>query len=1380
MNFKQTVLLLGSLFLPMLIPSSAFAQSTQGIVDPPARPLSKGSALPAPQVVYSLQLLQSIAGGTIVYSETFEGTTTWTRTGSWAIGTPTSVGPSTAHGGSKCAATNLSGSYGPSAKDSLISPVITLPTLGGATETLTLDFYEYFKFESGYDYGKIYVSTNGGSSWSLLDSRTGSQLSWSQKVIDISSYAGRSVRFCFLLTSDGSTQYEGWYVDDITVTRTTPAPLSATMLSINSQQFPAIYMNIAVNVNGVGYAGLTLSNFQMFENGIRQTSNLDVVPPSAGGGQRRADIIFIMDNSGSMDPYQLAVKNNMRHFVDSLSLRGVDFALGLMRFGQGALGGDPYIEDNGILTSDTAYFKNNVWARNVVDGGTEPGYNALVQSTRGFSFRAGAQKIFILIGDEEPSQSGGVLDSALAACTRSSASAFILTVQSLYSYYKPITDATNGGLFDITASFGPILTAIANKVSNTYVVRYNSSNPTMDGKQRFVSIAVTYNTYVDTARGTYTPGQAPVITRTAATVALSASAQLNNQSLSIAAQVTDNVPPYVQSATLLYRKTGTTSYTSVAMTGGATGVWTGVIPASVVVSPGIDYYITATDGQSTASAPTENPATNPFQISILPNVPPAITHTMPSSLTPGVALVLTAGVVDNTNSVASVTLYYRKQGQLGYQTVAMALTTGTTYQGTIPASYATSTGVDYYIAATDNFGVTTYHGTADAPHQVGAGTTTPLPGEYTTDGNTVLLLHMNETSGATVSDASGYGNHGTANGTTISTGKFGSARVFNGSSDYIRVPYATSLNAVAQMTMEGWAYIHTYRDHASIVTRGTSVGVYALKQLSNKLTFEVGDQLAASQTVSGNADLPLNKWVHVAATVQGSTVNFYINGVLDKTASLTLTPVGITNTEDLTVGVDFPGATEYFDGLIDEVRISTKARLPQEFDLQLPPINLAATQSGTTINLSWQNGGGSVTLLRYKIYRGTDSTNVTLIDSTSSATYANSSGIVAGTKYFYRVSAVDITGFEGAMSYAASPGTSGTTADVWPGDCDNSGAVNVSDILPLGVYYGLSRPGANSPGNQWLVYKRVYWTSEPPGKKVYADADGSGIVDAADILPIGLNYGKTHTVTTNSIEQGIVAANPNRPQQVDGTLEISSVMRRQALSRLSIRVVLRTTQPVFGISFSVKFRGDGATQSSQQIMRFAAADTAGLVLCEALMLSRANDKEGIFEIGMTKTSGRGFSGTGQLVTLSFDLPDRTTSEISFEIVDVHANDADGNSILVAGGSYRVQLTAVQTEAQIPTEYRMVQNYPNPFNPSTTITYSVPEVSRVRLVVFDMLGRTVTTLTDGVKAPGTYNVLWNGRNDSGEAMESGVYFCRFSATSSSGKPVNQTQRMVLVK
>ncbi|MFH1070914.1 MAG: dockerin type I domain-containing protein, partial [Candidatus Glassbacteria bacterium] len=96
---------------------------------------------------------------------------------------------------------------------------------------------------------------------------------------------------------------------------------------------------------------------------------------------------------------------------------------------------------------------------------------------------------------------------------------------------------------------------------------------------------------------------------------------------------------------------------------------------------------------------------------------------------------------------------------------------------------------------------------------------------------------------------------------------------------------------------------------------------------------------------------------------------------------------------------------------------------------------------------------------------------------------------------------------------------------------------------------------------------------------------------------------------------------------------------------------------------------------------------------------------------------------------------------------------------------------------LPRAFGLNQNYPNPFNPATIIAYAVPEgqTPLVSLKVYDIRGRLVRILADGLEQAGTHVVMWDGKNENGEFVASGTYFYRLKA----GDYIS-TRKMVLLK
>ena len=113
--------------------------------------------------------------------------------------------------------------------------------------------------------------------------------------------------------------------------------------------------------------------------------------------------------------------------------------------------------------------------------------------------------------------------------------------------------------------------------------------------------------------------------------------------------------------------------------------------------------------------------------------------------------------------------------------------------------------------------------------------------------------------------------------------------------------------------------------------------------------------------------------------------------------------------------------------------------------------------------------------------------------------------------------------------------------------------------------------------------------------------------------------------------------------------------------------------------------------------------------------------------------------------------------------------------LEQSGSYRLVWGEGTNTVMLPSELTLAQNYPNPFNPETVIEFALPEYGRVKLEVFNTMGRKVITLLDKAADPGYHQVRWGGVNAQGASAASGIYFYRLQV----GSQVI-TKKMILLR
>ncbi|HPG40862.1 MAG TPA: FlgD immunoglobulin-like domain containing protein [bacterium] len=153
------------------------------------------------------------------------------------------------------------------------------------------------------------------------------------------------------------------------------------------------------------------------------------------------------------------------------------------------------------------------------------------------------------------------------------------------------------------------------------------------------------------------------------------------------------------------------------------------------------------------------------------------------------------------------------------------------------------------------------------------------------------------------------------------------------------------------------------------------------------------------------------------------------------------------------------------------------------------------------------------------------------------------------------------------------------------------------------------------------------------------------------------------------------------------------------------------------------------------------------------------------------------STLGHAVEYRFDWGDGKKSSWSSDFTGAHKWTEAGDYDIVAYARSKVDTlnyitsdpltvsvsaTGIEDGKALPTEFKVAQNYPNPFNPETTIKYQVPKSVHVSMNIYNINGQKIRTLVNEEKQAGYYSVIWNGKNDSGVAVASGIYIMQIQA------------------
>lgn len=332
--------------------------------------------------------------------------------------------------------------------------------------------------------------------------------------------------------------------------------------------------------------------------------------------------------------------------------------------------------------------------------------------------------------------------------------------------------------------------------------------------------------------------------------------------------------------------------------------------------------------------------------------------------------------------------------------------------------------------------------------------------------------------------------------------------------------------------------------------------------------------------------------------------------------------------------------------------------------------------------------------------------------------------------------------------------------DVWPGDANNDAYVDASDVLPIGLYYGQENGENNNPGSAWEIHQRVPWDldGETP-KRIFADTNGDGKINAADVLVIGLNYSQTHQQNNEQF-----TGNDPTLNEVLKYFKVEISDDQPKEGELQLDLQWNSDEPLQGLAFDVIIENKEKLQSYE-------LDVSNSFLGDDLIVfDYDHEDESMLDIAFTNKKQPVHVENTRLGTLILNHTwkhDETVNLTFDQIITSDDRLMESVEINYVVGSGSITTSA---ENELPLKNHLADNYPNPFNPSTTIEYSLEKPGHVSLTIYTIAGQKVKTLVNEQKSAGVHSIRFDANS-----LSSGVYLYKIETTNFS-----KVKKLTLIK
>ena len=293
--------------------------------------------------------------------------------------------------------------------------------------------------------------------------------------------------------------------------------------------------------------------------------------------------------------------------------------------------------------------------------------------------------------------------------------------------------------------------------------------------------------------------------------------------------------------------------------------------------------------------------------------------------------------------------------------------------------------------------------------------------------------------------------------------------------------------------------------------------------------------------------------------------------------------------------------------------------------------------------------------------------------------------------------------------------------------------VDFEDFVAFTMAYNTSE--ATSPREEWRVF-------------IQSDLNDDTMVDFDDFILFFGSYGKEATGPAGkSLVTPVLGVN----EAAELSLRLGSD-RVVAGENMFVDVSLANVQALMGYGFVLHYDAETfefveAVPATEDLLTSTGGETP--------LLRGWAPEAGQVHVMNAIVNGSEVSGDGDIVRLVFRVLRDFEDNARFEIADGLVFDPSQLANPLTGGVLDIQTT--------PTEFALLQNFPNPFNPDTTIGYELAESADVTLQIYNVVGQVVRTLMVAEpQSVGRYQVRWDGMDDRGTPVSSGIYFYQISA------------------